>query len=107
MLLGLWINPYKVLVAYSRGRKTRNLYHDLMPDETALSSSIRDLKALLKLDNIPSNVKPTAGDVLAFGLFLIPSVLYAVVSMVFMPVIIVYTVYVMIRKRNERFENKY
>lgn len=106
MMLGLVINPIRILKAFSRGRKTRNLYHDLMPDEQALDTPVSELKSLLALDHYPINTSPSFTDALLFGLFLIFGAVYSLASFVLLPLIIFYSIYIeQIRKPEQHGKN--
>jgi hypothetical protein len=90
-LLGLLINPYKVLAAFSRGRRTGNLYHDTIENELALETPVKILKNRLNLDKIGVDFKPELSDVIYFILFLIPAAIYSLASIVLFPAVIAYT----------------
>ncbi len=96
-LLGLLINPYRVLVAYSRGKRTKNLYHDIINDETALNTPIKILRHTLNINQANANLKPRISDVLHFILFLIPAALYSIASIILLPLVIIYTFYVIFK----------
>lgn len=71
MSIGLVLAPRAILRAFVRGRRSRNLYREQL-DETLLASRLGDLRHRLRLDRpVPA---PTAGDLVAFGLWSIGSV---------------------------------
>lgn len=66
MLIGLLVNPYKVLSAFARGRRTKNLYHDIFDDEKAMATPVGELKRILHLDKFTSRLRPGFSDTLFF-----------------------------------------
>jgi len=98
MHLGLIINPWRVLKSFSRGRRTKNLYHDLINDDKALETSVAELKTLLHLDKIDANTTPRISDILLFLIILIASSVYAIASIVLLPFILFYNIYIWMKK---------
>ncbi len=94
VMIGLPINFIGILKAFSRGRKTRNLYHDILSNEEALGMKISELQKLLYLDKQDINFKPSLADLILFSGFILYGVAYSIVSFVFLPFIILYSVYI-------------
>jgi hypothetical protein len=93
MLIGLPIHPWRVVKAFARGRRTKNLYHDTIALEEALDTPISDLKGMLALDVHGVDTTPGLTDWIIFLLFLLFAAVYALASVVLLPVIILYTLY--------------
>jgi len=98
VLIGLPIHPLRVLRAFARGRRTINLYHDILPQEQALDTDIEQLKKMLKLDVHGKNTPPNFADVMLFLGFLVFAVFYSIASLLLLPVLILYTIYCWIKK---------
>ncbi|MBI3511980.1 MAG: hypothetical protein HY064_15080 [Bacteroidetes bacterium] len=96
MMLGFWINPMKLLRAFARGRRTGNLYHDLLTDEKALDTPVDDLKKMTRLDEFGMNCKPNATDVFLFLLLLFFGAIFSIASLALIPFLILYTTFIMI-----------
>jgi hypothetical protein len=93
-MLGLPLNFVKVLRAFSRGRKTKNLYSDEISTAKAMEMKIGDLKTMLQLDKFGPQTKPTLLDIILFSLFALFSAVYALLMLPLLPFVIVYTIYV-------------
>lgn len=57
-MMGLPLNFCKVLRAFSRGRRTKNLYSDFITTEQVLNMKIGDLQTHRNLDKINAVTKP-------------------------------------------------
>lgn len=97
-MLGIPLNFLKVLKAFSRGRKTRNLYSDFISTEQALNMKISELRSYLDLDKSGTDTKPTIIDILLFSLFALFGILYSVLLLPLLPFIVFYSIYTEIKK---------
>jgi hypothetical protein len=91
LMLGFLINYYGILKAFARGRRTKNLYYDMLSDEKALDMQVSELRSLLFLDKYTQNTKPTFTDFIQFSLFSVFGALFSILSWVLIPYLIVYT----------------
>ena len=91
---GILFNLWGVLKAFARGRRTRNLYYDNIPDDKALEMKQSEIQKLLLLDKYPKNTSPSFIDILIFAVYALAGLIYSVLSMLLIPFILVYTVYV-------------
>jgi hypothetical protein len=101
-MLGIPFNFWGVLKAFSRGRKTKNLYHDLFTEEQFLDMKVSDLRAYLKLDFYLINTRPSFYDFILFCFFALAGCLYSLISLAFLPFVVLYTGYVMLTKSKIR-----
>jgi hypothetical protein len=92
IMSGLLINPWRVFIAFARGRRTLNLYHDLYTQEQFMETPIELLKDKLKLTNTKNNFKLTLTDYLAFLGILLIGLMNSIVSILFIPFLVVYNV---------------
>lgn len=98
VLLGCYISPRKIVQAYSRGRRTSNLYHDLYSQEEVLNTPVAELKRRLKLDLYPKESKATFKDLVSFLMFLFFAAVYSILSIVLIPFLIVYNLWMFLKK---------
>jgi hypothetical protein len=93
-MLGILFNFFGVLKAFSRGRKTKNLYYNKFTTEQALDMKIGDLRKEFDLDKHPKDIKPTFTDFVLFMLFAFFGVIYSLCLWIFLPFIVIYTIYI-------------
>lgn len=93
-MLGLPINFARVLKAFARGRRTKNLYSDHISDERAMEMKIGELKTLLDLDKVGPDIQPSITEFLLFCLFALFSSIYSLLILPLLPFVILYTMYV-------------
>jgi len=94
MMMGIAFNFLGVLKAFARGRRTKNLYHDFISDKQVLNMELAELKKVLWLDKYPKNIKPSFIDLILFVILILVGTIYSVLSLVLLPFIIVYTIYI-------------
>jgi hypothetical protein len=99
LMIGLLVKPIGILRAFARGRRTCNLYHDLIPDEQALNMKLWELRVLLGLDKHPITTKASFSDVMALSFFLIYGIVYSILSYLLLPFILLYTLYVVVKPK--------
>ena len=97
VVLGCFIHPRKIIRAYARGRRTTNLYHDIISKEEAMNMTIMDLQKLLKLDEALKDTNTNVGDLFRLGLFLIFGSVYSILSILQIPFLIVFNLWYFIR----------
>ena len=101
MIMGIpMLNIKGIFQAFKRGSRTENLYSDKFTEEQVLNMTIGEIRAHLKLDTYDkdTNIPSTFEDFLYFILYLILGECLALISLLFLPVIIIYTLYVMVFK---------
>lgn len=101
VMIGILINPIKVLKAFARGRRTKNLYHEIISNETALNTEIRKLQQLLKLDIYTHDTKSTVIDIMLFCLFCIFGGIYSILALPLLPLVMLYTLYINIKNKKQ------
>jgi ubiquinone biosynthesis protein Coq4 len=101
VMLGLIYFP-RVLKAFSRGRKTKNLYHDIYSNEELLDMNIADLKRELYLDKYTAEVKLTISDTLIFLLFILFGTVYSIFTLPALPFVILYSLYIILKGEERR-----
>ena len=95
VMIGILFNPAGVFKAFVRGRRTKNLYTDQYPDTDILHMKMGEIRKMLKLD-IPEH-KAGIRDLLVFILLLITGLIYSVISIIFLPFVIIYSIYIFFR----------
>ncbi len=106
VMTGVLFNLRCVLRAFARGRRTKNLYHDLITNNQAMDMKIAELRKVFDLDKVPIDTKPTLTDILLFGLFLVYGLVFSLSSVILIPLIFFYSLYVVITGRNEQHDSK-
>lgn len=97
MMTGIVFNLWKVLQAFARGRRTKNLYHHIISNEEALDMKASELKKILLLDKYPKNTRPGFADYILFASWAFIGLIYSILSLILLPFVIVYTIYVSVR----------
>lgn len=97
-MLGIPINFFGTLKAFSRGRKTKNLYHGFISTEQVMDMKIGELRQHLQLDQHPIDTKPSFIDFILFSLFAFYGALFSFATLLLLPFILVYSVYVFLKK---------
>jgi hypothetical protein len=87
------------LKAFARGRRTKNLYYDVIPTEEALNMKITELKEILSLDKYPKNTRPAFVDLILFIPLISVGTIYSILSLILLPFVIVYSIYISKRLR--------
>jgi ubiquinone biosynthesis protein Coq4 len=93
MMMGSLVNFSGVVRAFSRGRKTKNLYHDKFTTDQALDMNVDELRSELFLDKHTKDSKPTFTDFTLFFTFFLFAIPYSIVLSVFLPFVLFYTLY--------------
>lgn len=101
MMTGIVFNLWKVLKAFARGRRTKNLYHHLLSDEQALDIKLSELQQVLLLDQYSKNTRPGFVDYILFAGWAVIGLIYSILSLIVLPFVLVYTIYVVARLRTE------
>ena len=99
MMTGLVFNLWKVIQAFARGRRTKNLYYHLLTDEQAQDMKLSELQKKLLLDKYPKNTRPGLSDYFLFTAWVIIGLIYSILSMVLLPLVLIYTIYVITKLR--------
>lgn len=98
LMMGIPFNFMGVLKAFSRGRKTKNLYHNLFSIDEILDMKITELRKQLSLDKYPQDVKPSLTDFILFSIFALYGFIYSIISLIFLPIVILHTIYILLIK---------
>lgn len=98
VMVGIPFNLWNVLKAFSRGRRTKNMYHDHIPMEEALEMSLNELQKHLQLDIHTKDSNPTVADFVLFLMFALFGVVYSILIFPLLPVVIFYTLYIEMTK---------
>jgi len=102
VVLGCLINPRLVIQAYARGRRTLNLYHDMISREKVMLMTIDELREVLYLNRFEKATSPNARDLFRFGLFLVFGGVYSLISIVQVPFIVMYNIWHYMRRKVEK-----
>ncbi len=99
MMMGIVFNFWGVIKAFARGRKTKNLYYNIISTEEVLDMKLSELQKFLWLDKYPKNTKPGFVDFILFVLLVLIGAIYSILSIIFLPFIIIYTIYIIVSHR--------
>ena len=94
MVMGFWFNLPGMYRAFVRGRRSINLYSNAITDEQALEMSSDELRHLLSIPARHQKLRSTFADLLLFLFCLLAGGIYAITSIVLLPLIIVYNIVV-------------
>jgi hypothetical protein len=97
MMTGIIFNFWGVLKAFARGRRTRNLYYDVISTEEALNMKLSELRKILWLDKYPKNTKPDFVDFILFIPLIMVGTIYSILSLILLPFVIIYSIYIIAR----------
>jgi hypothetical protein len=100
-MMGIPVNPWRVLKAFARGRKTKNLYHDFYTNEIALDLPIEELKKQFGLDKYGIDTRPGFTDFILFTAFSVFGLLFSIASLLLLPFIIFYSVYHSLKRKKD------
>jgi hypothetical protein len=100
MMMGILFNFWNVLKAFARGRRTKNLYYDVISTEEAMDMQLSELKKLLLLDKYPKNTRPTFIDFILFVPLILAGTIYSILSLILLPFIIIYSIRTRLRLQN-------
>lgn len=98
-MLGIFTNYWGLLKAFARGRRTRNLYHDVFSNNAALDMKVSELRKHLLLDIYSINTKPAFSDFILFSLFLIYASVFSIASFALLPFVVFYTLYIVLKNK--------
>lgn len=97
LMIGLPFNFLNVLKAFARGRRTKNLYHELFSNEQAMNMRINELQERLSLNLFLKDTKPSFTDVILFVGFVCFGTIYSIIALLLLPYIIFYSIYTYIK----------
>lgn len=96
MMLGVPFNIRGIFKAFKRGRKTTNLYKTKFSNKEILDMKVSEIKRMLLLDTYDENTPTGFMDVFLFLGLLLFGTIYSFLSLVFLPAVVFYTLYVLI-----------
>jgi hypothetical protein len=99
VMVGIPFNFRDVLKAFARGRRTKNLYHQTISLEQAVDMKVSDLRKQFQLDVYEINIKPTITDFLLFLGFACYGCLFSLTTVILVPFIAIYSLYVGIKTK--------
>jgi hypothetical protein len=94
---GFWINLPRVFKAFVLGLRTRNLYSDIVSDKDVVNMTLQEVRDVLGLTNSDSG-HITLRELLLFCFWLMVSAIYSVCSIVLLPLIVLYSLFIGLRK---------
>jgi len=98
MMTGILFNFWGVIKAFARGRRTKNLYYNIISTDQALDMKPGELQKALSLDKYSKHTQPSFIDLLVFAAWASAGIIYSILSLVFLPFIIIYTIYIKLQK---------
>ncbi len=101
MMMGIPFNPVGVFKAFVRGRRTRNLYANQWTDEQVMICTLGEIKQHLLLNDHGSRKKGKWTDLFLFMLVLLTGLIYSILSIVLLPFVLLYTLYIKLRFRRK------
>jgi hypothetical protein len=96
VMTGILFNFPGVYKAFVKGRRTRNLYSNSLIDAEVMNMPVAELRNKLLLTGYPENNYGNLTDMLLFAGLLLFGVIYATVSLLFLPFTLIYTFYILI-----------
>ncbi len=93
LMIGIPFNFMRVLKAFARGRRTRNLYDDSYAIEKAMAMPVIELQKELLLHQFPVDTKVTVTDLFLFLCFALFGTVFSIITLVLLPIIMLYTIY--------------
>ncbi len=105
-MLGIPLNFRNLLKAFARGRRTKCLYHDTLSNDEALDMKMDALRSYLLLDQHPKDCRPTLVDFLLFSLFAFWGLLVSTLSIVLIPFLVFYTIYMTFSSKKQSTLNQ-
>jgi hypothetical protein len=99
LMMDIPFNFMGVLKAFSRGRKTKNLYHNRFSEEQALDMKISELRKHFYLDEYEKDMKASFMDFILFSAFAFFGAIYSIISLVLLPFVILYSVYILLKTK--------
>lgn len=99
MMIGILFNPVGVYKAFLKGRKTYNLYRDTYSDDQLVRMPISKIKESLLLNNYSDRTKAGMTDILLFSVTILFGIVYSILSLLLLPFIVVYTVFILAKKK--------
>jgi hypothetical protein len=99
LMTGILFNFLGVYKAFVKGRRTRNLYSNSLTDAEVMDMSVAEIKNKLLLTGYPENNYGGFVDILLFAGLLLFGVIYATVSLLFLPFTLAYTFYALILQK--------
>ena len=99
MIIGVLFNPAGVYRAFIKGRQTKNLYTDVFTDKELMDMPLSAIKEKLLLNNYSKKKKGSFIDVLLFLLLVLFGVIYSVLSLVLLPFVLIYTIYIITKNK--------
>lgn len=99
VMIGMLFNPLGVYKAFVKGRRTKNLYNDALEDEQLMDMPLAEIKESLLLNNYPPKQKGNLIDLVLFLVLLLFGVIYSALSLLLLPFVLVYTIYIMLSNK--------
>jgi hypothetical protein len=99
VMIGVLFNPAGVYKAFVKGRRTKNLYSNVFKDEQVMDMPISVIRENMLLNNYPVKQKGSFTDFLLFMLLLLFGAVYSILSLVLLPIVLLYTVYIIATKK--------
>ncbi len=93
-MMGILFNPVNVYKAFIRGRNSKNLYYEELTDQQAKAMTLPDLQEFIQLPKEGAKLKTTITDVLLFLWWIFVGLTMTVMSVVLIPIIILYNLFV-------------
>ena len=99
VMMGMLFNPAGVYRAFVKGRRTKNLYRDVFTDEQLMDMSLSAINENLLLNSYSEKKKGSFIDLLLFILLLFFGALYSVLSLILLPFVLLYTIFIIAKKK--------
>ena len=96
MITGIPFNPIGIWKAWKRGKHTRNLYNEKYQEEVLMNQKVSDLRLELGLHVSDKSKGFPFKELFSFLVFLFLGALFTITSVVLLPFIIIYTLYIII-----------
>ena len=99
MMLGVLFNIKGLWKAWSRGKRTRNLYHEKYKEADLLNQSVEEIKKELGLFEENNQERSSLTVFFTFSGFLIFGSIFSAASIVLIPILLIYSLSIAMRNR--------
>lgn len=99
IMMGMLFNPLGVYKAFIKGRRTKNLYRDVFTDEQLIDKPLAEIKEFMLLNSYTPGKKGNIIDLFFFLLLLLFGAVYSILSLLLLPFVLLYTIYIMMSKK--------
>lgn len=101
LVMGIWFNLPGVYQAFVRGRRSGNLYSNLITDKQALEMTVNELRHLFSIPPYHQKLEFTFRDFFYFLFWLLIAGVFALASIIVLPLVIVYNIFLFAKRKRK------